>query len=168
MAGPLAQMITVNINVTIGILSLRMMPGVSMLEDGILHHVAIAVKSLDKAEKIYTDLGLKFTAKREVVSDQFVTTSFAKIADNAHLELLEPLAGEGPIQKFLDKKGEGLHHLCFRVEDIAKKSLALKEQGHTLLYAEAKVGAHNCLVNFIHPKSTGGVLIEISQTQERQ
>lgn len=132
--------------------------------DCILDHVAIAVSNLDRAQKIYEDLGLVFTSTREIVESQKVTTAFAQVDKNAHLELVCPLNGEGPIQQFIDKKGEGIHHLCFKVPDVIRKSEEMKALGHTLVYDRPVVGANNCLVNFIHPKSTGGVLIEISQT----
>ncbi len=131
-------------------------------KDCFLDHIAIAVENLDKAEKIYQDLGLTFN-HREVVEDQQVTTSFANIDENAHVELLEPIDGQGPIAKYLEKKGPGIHHMCYRVPDVTKKSQELRDLGYNLLYDEPRTGANNCLVNFIHPKSTGGVLIEIAQ-----
>lgn len=131
-------------------------------KDCFLDHIAVAVTDLDKAEKTYRDLGLTFV-KREKVLDQQVETSFANIDENAHLELLKPIDNQGPIQTFLDKKGPGIHHMCYRVPDVEKKSRELRDQGYTLLYETPRSGANNCLVNFIHPKSTGGVLIEISQ-----
>lgn len=134
------------------------------LENCHLDHIAIAVNDLDKAEKIYTDLGLVFGDKREIVADQYVETSFAAVDEKAHIELLKPVNRQGPIQKFLDSKGEGLHHLCFRVKSVKDKSEELLEKGYRLIYEEARIGAGNCLVNFIHPKSTGGVLIEISES----
>ncbi len=134
-------------------------------KDCFLDHIAIAVTDLDKAEKMYEDFGLGFN-HREVVEDQQVQTSFAHIDENAHLELLMPIDGQGPIAKYLEKKGPGIHHMCYRVPDVAKKSNELREKGYTLLYEEPRSGANNCLVNFIHPKSTGGVLIEISQKME--
>jgi methylmalonyl-CoA epimerase len=133
-------------------------------KDCFLDHVAIAVSDLDHAQKVYEDLGLKFSVNREVVESQKVTTAFAHIDENAHLELVCPLSGEGPIQKFIEKKGEGIHHLCFKVPDVVKKSEEMKALGYTLIHEKPFIGANNCLVNFIHPKSTNGVLIEISQT----
>ena len=131
-------------------------------KDCFLDHIAVAVTDLDKAEKTYQALGLTFD-NREVVEDQKVTTSFAHIDENAHLELLEPIGDDGPISKYLEKKGPGIHHMCYRVPDIEKKSSELRDNGFILLYDKPKSGANNCLVNFIHPKSTGGVLIEIAQ-----
>jgi methylmalonyl-CoA epimerase len=134
-------------------------------KDCFLDHIAVAVEDLDKAEKIYEDLGLKFDM-RETVEEQQVETSFAHIDENAHIELLQPINGQGPIAKYLEKKGPGIHHMCYRVPDVVKKSQELRDQGYTLLYEEPKSGANNTLVNFIHPKSTGGVLIEIAQKME--
>lgn len=136
------------------------------LENCHLDHIAVAVINIDDAQKIYSDLGLVFDSKREVVLDQSVTTAFAAIDQNAHIELLEPFGDSGPIHTYIQKKGPGLHHLCFRVKDIAEKEKELLERGYILLYPRAKMGANSCLVNFIHPKSTGGVLIEISQKME--
>lgn len=131
--------------------------------DCFLDHVAIAVKNLDASQKIYEDLGLKFDSKREVVESQKVTTAFAPIDQKAHIELVCPINGEGPIQKFIDKNGEGIHHLCFKVPDVTKKCEEMKQLGYQLIHEKPFLGANNCLVNFIHPKTSGGVLIEISQ-----
>ncbi|MFA6235872.1 MAG: methylmalonyl-CoA epimerase [Bacteriovorax sp.] len=132
-------------------------------KDCFLDHVAIAVSNLDRAQKVYEDLGLTFSTAREVVESQKVTTAFAHIDEHAHIELVCPLNGEGPIQKFIEKNGEGIHHLCFSVPDVKKKCEEMTALGYKLIHEVPFVGANNCLVNFIHPKSTGGVLIEISQ-----
>lgn len=131
------------------------------LEDVILDHIAIAVSSLDLI-KVWEDLGLKFSPEREVVADQGVTTAFAPIDHNAHIELLEPTSSDSPIAKFIASRGEGLHHLCFKVKDVKAKQMELEKKGYKFIYPDLRVGAGGCLVNFIHPKSTGGVLIEIS------
>jgi methylmalonyl-CoA epimerase len=136
------------------------------LKDCYLDHIAIACSDLDATQKIYEDMGLTFLPEREVVEDQGVITAFAKVDAKANIELLCPHGEGGPIHQYLEKKGPGIHHLCFRVKDVAAKADELREQGYRLLYDAPKVGAHNCLVNFIHPKSTGGVLIEISQKRE--
>jgi methylmalonyl-CoA/ethylmalonyl-CoA epimerase len=133
-------------------------------KDCFLDHVAIAVSNLDRAQKVYEDLGLSFQGPREVVESQKVTTAFAHIDEHAHIELICPLNGEGPVQKFIEKNGEGIHHLCFKVPDIDKKCEEMKSLGYKLIYDRPFMGANNCMVNFVHPKSTGGVLIEISQT----
>jgi methylmalonyl-CoA/ethylmalonyl-CoA epimerase len=133
------------------------------LDDCILDHIAIAVKSISVNQKIYEDMGLKFSPDREIVEDQKVMTAFAQIDQNAHIELLEPTSTESTIHKFIEAKGEGIHHLCFKVSDVKKKTQELTSKGYRFIYPEPRIGAGGCLVNFIHPKSTGGVLIEISQ-----
>ena len=133
------------------------------LDDCILDHVAIAVNDLEKSVKMYTDLGLNFSEEREVVEEQKVKTAFAHIDTNAHIELLKATSEDSAIQKFIDKNGPGIHHLCFKVKDVVSKQEDLLSKGFRFVYTEPKIGAGNCLVNFIHPKSTGGVLIEISQ-----
>lgn len=133
------------------------------LDDCHLDHIAITVENLEASVKVYESLGLKFDAAREIVKDQAVTTAFAAVDDKAHIELLEPYGEDGPIHQSLKKRGPGLHHLCFRVKDVEKKAEQLRGAGFVLLYEKSKMGAGGCLVNFIHPKSTGGVLVEISQ-----
>jgi methylmalonyl-CoA/ethylmalonyl-CoA epimerase len=133
------------------------------LQDCILDHIAIAVKSIDSAKKIYQDMGMTFASEIEEVKEQKVLTAFAQIDENAHIELLEPTSEESTIHKFIESKGEGIHHLCFKVSDVEKKTKELTEKGYRFIYPAPRLGAGGCLVNFIHPKSTGGVLIEISQ-----
>ena len=96
------------------------------------------------------------------MESQGVVTAFASIGSGARLELLAPWGKDGPIHKFLKNRGPGIHHLCFRVADVRKMTVELKKKGHHLLNDEPIMGAQNCLVNFIHPRTTGGVLIEIS------
>ena len=136
------------------------------LKDCVLDHIAIAVNNIEDSVKIYEDLGLKFSSEREVVKEQAVTTAFAHVDQNAHIELLEPYGESGPIHKYLEKKGPGIHHICFKVTDVEKTCVDLKSKGYILLNENPVKGANNCLVNFIHPKSTGGVLIEVSQPQK--
>lgn len=136
------------------------------LGDVVLDHVAIAVKDLDQAVQVWENLGLEFEEEREIVEEQGVVTAFAPMDTNAHLELLCPHGESGPIHKYIEKKGEGIHHLCFKVKDVCAKTQELKDKGFTLINPEPVKGAGGCLVNFIHPKSTGGVLVEISQKVE--
>ncbi|HXH30475.1 MAG TPA: methylmalonyl-CoA epimerase [Bacteriovoracaceae bacterium] len=133
------------------------------LQDCILDHIAIAVKNISAAKKIYQDLGMVFSTEVEEVKDQLVLTAFAQIDHNAHIELLEPTSSESTIHKFIESKGEGIHHLCFKVGDVKLKTAELTGKGYKFIYPEPRIGAGGCLVNFMHPKSTGGVLIEISQ-----
>lgn len=133
------------------------------LENCHLDHIAIATDDLEATVKLYEDLGLVFAKEREVVEEQKVKTAFAVVDEKAHIELLEPTSEESAIHKFIDKKGPGIHHLCFRVPDVKAKQKELEDKGFKFIYAEPVVGAGNCLVNFIHPKSMNGVLTEISQ-----
>jgi methylmalonyl-CoA epimerase len=132
-------------------------------EDCLLDHVAVVVKDLDVGIERWENIGLKFSDEREVVETQGVTVAFAPMDTNAKIELLCPYGEDGPIHKFIEKKGEGIHHLCFKVPDVLAKCNELKEKGFILINDEPVLGAGGCLVNFIHPKSTGGVLVELSQ-----
>lgn len=132
-------------------------------EDCLLDHVAVVVKDLSAGKKRWEDIGLKFSEAEEVVESQGVITAFAPMDTSAKMELLAPYGEDGPIHKFLEKKGEGIHHLCFKVPDIEAKCKELKEKGFILINEKPVLGAGGCLVNFIHPKSTGGVLVELSQ-----
>lgn len=132
------------------------------LSECVLDHIAIAVTDLEKSVETYQALGLRFSSEREVVESQKVKTAFAPIDHNGHIELLSPTSADSAIQKFIDKKGPGIHHICFKVPDVVSKQKELTDKGFSFIYPEPTEGAGNCLVNFIHPKSTGGVLIEIS------
>ena len=134
------------------------------LQDCHLDHVAIAVQNIDMAQKIYQAIGVDFEPEQEIVESQAVRTAFGRLDQRAKLELLEPHGESGPIHRFLEKHGPGIHHLCFRVRDVAAKCEELKGAGLVLVYQAPVKGAHDCLINFIHPKSTGGVLIELSQS----
>lgn len=133
------------------------------LSDCVLDHIAIAVEDLEKSVSTYTNLGLCFSDEREVVEEQKVKTAFAPIDKNGHIELLQSTDDQGPIAKYIENKGPGIHHICFRVQDIEKKQQELTAKGFRFIYEKPREGAGSCLVNFIHPKSSGGVLIEISQ-----
>jgi methylmalonyl-CoA/ethylmalonyl-CoA epimerase len=133
------------------------------LENCKLDHIAIAVNDIEDSVIKYSHLGLNFSDSREVVESQKVKTAFCHVDENAHIELLQAPDSESSIQKFIDKNGEGIHHLCFRVKDVVQKQAELTGKGFRFIYPEAVTGANNCLVNFIHPKSMNGVLVEISQ-----
>ncbi len=134
---------------------------------GILDHVAIAVRDLERSKKIYELLGLEFEKDEEIVIDQGVKTAFAQIDQNAHLELVTPHGEEEKaIHKFLNKNGEGIHHICFLVENLQYAMDNLTSEGYRVLYEKPQIGAKGRLVNFIHPKSAGGVLIELSQKED--
>jgi len=127
-----------------------------------LDHIGIAVKSLDAA-KIYEALGLSID-HIETVATQSVRTAFLSAGD-ADIELLEPSGPESTVAKFIEKRGEGIHHICFRVDDIETHLGRLKAQGYRLINEAPVPGAHGCRVAFLHPAAGNGVLIELSEKQ---
>jgi len=127
-----------------------------------IEHLGIAVKDLKAANKVYESLFGYTHYKTETVESEGVSTSFFKSGDNK-IELLEATREDSPIAKFIEKKGEGIHHVAFAVNDIYAEVKRLKEEGFEILNEEPKKGADNKLVVFIHPKSTNGVLIELCQ-----
>lgn len=127
-----------------------------------LDHIGIAVKSLDAA-KIYEALGLTIDHV-ETVATQGVRTAFLSAGD-ADIELLEATSPESAIARFIEKRGEGIHHICFRVDDIEAHLGQLKAQGYRLINEAPVPGAHGCRVAFLHPAAGNGVLIELSEKQ---
>lgn len=127
-----------------------------------IEHIGIAVKSLDKSNKLFASLFGKKHYKIEEVLSEGVKTSFFKSGPNK-IELLEATNPESPIAKFIEKKGEGVHHIAFAVEDIKGEIKRLQDQGFVVINDVPKKGADNKLVAFLHPKSTNGVLIELCQ-----
>ncbi len=127
-----------------------------------LDHIAIAVRNIEERLKIWTHvLNLKLEFIKDV-PDQKVKVAVLDI-NGQHIELLEPLEETSTISKFIEKKGEGLHHLCFEVENIESMLLNMKKQGIKLIDEVPKIGASGKKIAFIHPKDMGGVLIELSQ-----
>jgi methylmalonyl-CoA/ethylmalonyl-CoA epimerase len=129
-----------------------------------IEHIGIAVKSIDSSTSLFAKLFAKNAYKREEVLSEGVITEFFQLGDNK-IELLEATHAESPIAKFIEKKGEGIHHIAFEVSDIVAEMKRLKEEGFILLSEEPKKGADNKLVCFLHPKSTNGVLIELCQSK---
>ncbi|MCP2038841.1 methylmalonyl-CoA/ethylmalonyl-CoA epimerase [Chryseobacterium sp. HSC-36S06] len=127
-----------------------------------IEHIGIAVKSLDQSDTLFARLLGKENYKQESVAREGVTTSFYEVGD-CKVELLEATNPESPIAKFLDKKGEGVHHIAFGVENIYSEIERLKKEGFIFISEEPKDGADNKLVVFLHPKSTNGVLVELCQ-----
>ncbi|MGV3263251.1 methylmalonyl-CoA epimerase [Cytobacillus pseudoceanisediminis] len=125
-------------------------------------HIGIAVRSLDEALPFYIEvLQLEFLGIEEVDS-QGVKVAFIK-AGETKLELLEPTSEESPIAKFIEKRGEGLHHVALSVDSIQERINQMKEQGIRMLQDEPKIGAGGAQVAFMHPKSTGGILYEFCE-----
>jgi methylmalonyl-CoA/ethylmalonyl-CoA epimerase len=128
-----------------------------------LDHIGIAVKSL-QASKIYEALGLTIDHVEDVKT-QGVKTAFLNVGET-HLELLEPLGPDSPVAKFIDKRGEGIHHICFRVTNLQAHLDRLKKQGYRLINESPVPGAHGCRVAFLHPSAGNGVLIELSEKHD--
>ncbi len=127
-----------------------------------LEHIGIAVKDLEKSNALFEQLFGKPPYKEEEVASEHVKTSFFKSGESK-IELLEATAPESAIAKYIEKRGEGIHHIAFEVEDIHAEMERLREQGYQLLNAAPKRGADNKLVCFLHPKSANGVLVELCQ-----
>lgn len=130
-----------------------------------IEHIGIAVKNLEASNALFASLFGKPHYKIEEVESEGVKTSFFDVGPNK-IELLEGTNPESPISKFIAKKGEGIHHIAFAVNDIKAEIARLTEEGFTILNKEPKLGADNKLVAFLHPKSTNGVLIELCQERE--
>ncbi|GAA4452228.1 methylmalonyl-CoA epimerase [Nibrella saemangeumensis] len=127
-----------------------------------VEHIGIAVKSIAASNELFTKLLNIAPYKAEAVESEGVTTSFFKV-NQTKIELLEATTPDSPIAKFIEKKGEGIHHLAFEVNDIRAEMERLKGEGFTLLNETPKRGADNKLVCFLHPKGTNGVLVELCQ-----
>ena len=127
-----------------------------------IEHIGIAVKSIEMSNELFKKLlGIEHYKIEEVVTEG-VLTSFFQVGDSK-IELLEATREDSPIAKFIEKKGEGIHHIAFDVSDIQAEMARLQAEGFTLLNAEPKRGADNKLVCFLHPKGTNGVLVELCQ-----
>ncbi|UZQ84380.1 methylmalonyl-CoA epimerase [Thermoanaerobacter sp. RKWS2] len=124
--------------------------------------MGIAVKSIEEASKFYKDvLGLEITGV-EVVEEQKVKTAFIPVGDS-EIELLESTSDDGPIAKFIEKRGEGIQHIALQVDDIEKTLEELKQKGIKLIDEVPRYGAGGAKIAFVHPKSTNGVLLELCQ-----
>lgn len=130
-----------------------------------IEHIGIAVKNLAEANKIYEALLGSAPYKSEKVESESVETSFFKCGESK-IELLEATNPDSAIAKFIDKRGEGVHHIAFAVKDINAEMKRLKNEGFILLNDKPKKGADNKLVAFLHPKSSNGVLVELCQEIE--
>jgi methylmalonyl-CoA/ethylmalonyl-CoA epimerase len=127
-----------------------------------IEHIGIAVKSLRVAVPLFEKLLNSSCYKTELVKTEGVVTAFLKLGDTK-IELLESIDADGIIARFIEKKGEGFHHIAFDVDDIEKEMARLRAEGFQLLNDSPKRGADNKLVCFLHPRSTNGVLVELCQ-----
>ena len=127
-----------------------------------VEHIGLAVKDLKESNALFSKLFGQDSYKVENVESEGVSTSFFQCG-GTKIELLEATGKDSPIAKFIEKRGEGIHHIAFEVEDIHKEMKRLSEEGFTILNPEPKKGADNKMVCFLHPKSTNSVLIELCQ-----
>lgn len=130
-----------------------------------IDHIGIAVESIEEWLSYYRDtLGLEYLAE-EVIEEQKVRVVFLRIGES-RIELLEPTSAESPIAKFIEKRGGGIHHISVLVDDIDSVISRHNEHGKELINKEPRIGAHNMKIAFVHPKSTGRVLLELCQEPE--
>ncbi len=127
-----------------------------------IEHIGIAVKDLKAANNLYSKLLNNPPYKMEEVDSENVNTSFFQVGESK-IELLEGTSPDGPISKFIEKRGEGVHHIAFEVDDIEKEIARLTKEGFQMIHEKPKDGADNKLIAFLHPKSSNGVLIELCQ-----
>jgi len=127
-----------------------------------IDHLGIAVNSIEAGKRFWTDvLGLKFEGS-ETVAEQKVTTAFFPVGES-EVELLESTAPDGPVAKYIEKRGEGVQHIAFRVEKIEEALAELKEKGIRLIDEKPRTGAGGAKIAFLHPKSTNGILVELCE-----
>ena len=127
-----------------------------------IEHIGIAVKDIEKSNELFATLFNKPSYKMEDVESEGVKTSFFQIGESK-IELLQATNENSAIAKFIDKKGEGMHHIAFEVDNIEEEIARLQDEGFTLIHDIPKLGADNKKIAFLHPKSTNGVLIELCQ-----
>lgn len=127
-----------------------------------IEHLGIAVKSIEESAKMYEALLGKPAYKTEVVESEGVSTLFFQVGESK-IELLEATQPDSPIAKFIEKKGEGIHHIAYDVSNIEDEIARLKQEGFQLIHEVPKDGADNKRIAFMHPKSTGGVLVELCE-----
>ena len=132
-----------------------------------INHIGLATASIDEALRVFSDgLGLKMDDTHDVPSDA-VRATFAPVGES-RFEFLEPVGEQGPLQKFLDKRGPGIHHICLEVEDLAGMLDRLRANNVELIDQEPRPGAHGTMVAFVHPKAANGVLVELVESTSLQ
>lgn len=130
-----------------------------------INHIGIAVKSIEHHAPLYRDImGMTFEGE-EIVAEQKVRVAFFAIGES-WIELLEPTSSDSPVAKFLEKNGEGIHHIAYEVDDIEAALVRLREENVRLVDETPRCGAHGTRIAFLHPKATGGVLTELCQAGE--
>lgn len=131
-----------------------------------LNHIGIAVRNIDESLKLYSTIFQPLEIHRERVEDQKVDIASFRVG-NVLMELTAPLSDDSPISKFLEKRGEGIHHLSFESTEIRNDLNRLKADGIDLINDEPRVGAHDMSIAFLHPKSTGGILLELCEPKSK-
>jgi methylmalonyl-CoA/ethylmalonyl-CoA epimerase len=132
-----------------------------------INHIAVAVNNLEEAAKFYQAvMGLTLSGV-EVVSAQKTKVGFFKIGES-NIELVQPAEPDSPLVKFLETKGQGIHHICLEVDDVEAEVKSFLEKGATMVDQKPRPGAHNTRVAFVHPKSSGGVLIELCEYLKKE
>jgi methylmalonyl-CoA/ethylmalonyl-CoA epimerase len=129
-----------------------------------IQHIAIAVRDIEQAKELYAGVLDATLSETTEVSDQKVRVCFIELP-NSRIELVSPLPGNLSLTRFLDKHGEAMHHICLGVPDITAELARLKQQGARLIDEQPRIGAGGHRIAFIHPESTGGVLIELEETE---
>jgi methylmalonyl-CoA/ethylmalonyl-CoA epimerase len=130
-----------------------------------IDHLGLATPSLEEGLRVWEEIfGLQATVS-ETVEEQGVRTAFLQVGET-HLELLEPTGPDTPVGRFLERRGPGFHHICFLVDDLAAALRTLEERGMRLVDREPRIGAGGCKVAFLHPASTGGVLVELKEAAD--
>ena len=129
-----------------------------------IDHIGIAVESIEESAKFYETLGLTIDQIEEVPQEG-VRVALIEVGET-RVELLEPTSSDSPVRRFLDKRGPGVHHICLATDDIHAEQLKLEEAGMDVLRPEPTKGAGGCWVQFVHPRSAGGVLVELSQVSD--
>jgi methylmalonyl-CoA epimerase len=128
-----------------------------------INHIGLATAGIEEALRVFGEgLGLEVTGEEDIPGDMTRVT-FAPLGES-RLEFLEPIDGEGPVQKFLEKRGPGIHHICLEVEDLPGMLDRLRSLGVELVDEQPRPGAHGTMVAFVHPKSANGVLVELVET----
>ena len=131
-----------------------------------IDHVGIAVRSIDEAMPTYRALGLEIEEIEDIPQEGVRVAML--VCGESRIELLEPTTDDSPIARFLERRGPGMHHLCLGTDDIQSADASLREAGLTVLRPEPTRGAGGCWVQFLHPKSAGGVLLELSQPPSKE
>jgi methylmalonyl-CoA/ethylmalonyl-CoA epimerase len=135
----------------------------SAIDAGVIDHIAIAVRDLDAACALYQQLLGAELSHREEVPGQGIEVAFLRLPGETRLELVTPLDDHGPLARFLDKRGEGMHHICVRVDDIVATLSRLGEEEVPLVDTRPRRGAEGTRIAFLHPKALGGVLLELKE-----